>query len=81
MAGWDADARLTRVSLYYDNGGFEEFTLNRREGSAFLGTFRSRAPGRPVLSGPVRVDFKDKGSINMSFLDGRPLSSWVRVAK
>lgn len=82
---WDPDNRQIRSIGSWTNGLVEEIAIQRRQGTAFLGTYVAKSPGSAVERAGIRYDFPDPDSTVITYLDGprkgEVLSSWKRENK
>lgn len=83
LAGWDPDTRQIRFSAVWSGGLVEEIIVNKQQGSAFVGTYTTKLPGRPKSRSRIRMDFPDGEHYTIKFLDGphkgELLNSFTRV--
>ncbi|NLX99717.1 MAG: hypothetical protein GXY83_26775 [Rhodopirellula sp.] len=82
LEGWDPETRQIRLLAFWSGGLVEEILLSRREGSAFLGTYIAKLPGREADRAGLSLAYPDRDSCVLKFLDGprkgETLSSWKR---
>lgn len=79
---WDPDSRQIRSIGAWTSGLVEEITIQRRDQTAFLGTYVAKSPGGAIERARIRFDYPDPDSTVLTFLDGprkgEVLSSWKR---
>ncbi|MGI6418834.1 MAG: hypothetical protein ACOX1P_24565 [Thermoguttaceae bacterium] len=82
FAGWDPDAGNVRLTAFWSSGLVEEGTYQRKQGTAFLGTYTEKTPGGQTRRARLSSDFPDANTNVLKLLDGprkgETLSSFKR---
>jgi hypothetical protein len=82
LAGWDPDRQQIRFICQWSSGLLEEIILTNQRGQVFLGTYTAKLDGLPTHSARMSVDYTDRDSCVLTFLDGpnkgKVLSTWRR---
>ena len=85
VASWDPDAGNVRLVAIWSSGCVEEGVYQRKQGTAFVGTYIGKGPGVPTFRARLSSDFPDADSNVLTFLDGprkgETLSSFKREKK
>lgn len=82
---WDPQTRQIRLVAVWSDGEVETFDVNRMNGSAFIGTYSQKHPGKPEFRAAAAFECTDDDTGVFRFLDGpskgQILSTWKRVKK
>jgi hypothetical protein len=83
LASWDPGTAQVRSLAVWSTGLVEEILIDRKEGTAFLGTYAAKSPGSRAERSRTCTEVSNADSVVIKFLDGPRkgdvLSSWKRV--
>ncbi|MCL4195407.1 MAG: hypothetical protein KJZ87_26955, partial [Thermoguttaceae bacterium] len=67
---WDPATRQIRLAAVWGNGVVEEITVQRKRGTAFIGTFTTKAPSIAAERAGISLDCPDADTCILTLLDG-----------